>query len=154
MSRLPNPNAYPNDNLPKEKQFTYIYNTASYTVQQNQDIPLDNTGPSTNKIIHNYGSSVVIIKQPGLYKITYVILSESSNNQVAIAINNRVQYDTLYGASDMYQNYGNAILYLREGDVLSLRNIGGELTTPSNTFDNFNVINASLILETMNFGEC
>jgi hypothetical protein len=152
MSRLPNPNSYPVANLCKEKQFAYIFNTAPYTIQTNQDIPLDINGPMTDKLLHNYGSSVVVVKQTGLYKVTYVVTSETSNNQVIIAINNRPQYDALYGAEGSLQNYGQVIMYLREGDVLSLRNIDGVLTTPAATYDNFNVVNVSLIIETMNYG--
>lgn len=152
MSRLPNPNVYPVNNLSKEKQFAYIYNTASYTVLSGQDIPLDFNGPTTDKILHNNGSSIVIIKQTGLYKLSYVVTSDSSNNQVVLAVNNRIVYDSLYGAETSFQNYGQTIMPLREGDVLSLRNIDGVLTTPATTYDAYNVVNVSLILETMNYG--
>jgi hypothetical protein len=152
MNKLPNPNSYPMNNLPKEKQFAYIYGTASYAVQPDQDIPLDNNGAMTDKLIHNYGSSVIIIKQNGIYKLTYVLVSEGSNNQVAVAVNNRVVYDSLYGAEPSMQNYGQLVLYLREGDVISLRNVDGVLSLPALTYDNFNVVNVSVILETMNFG--
>ena len=152
MNKLPNPNSYPMNNLPKEKQFAYIYGTASYAVQPDQDIPLDNNGPMTDKLIHNYGSSVIIVKQTGIYKLTYVIVSESSNNQVAVAVNNRVVYDSLYGAEGGAQNYGQIVLHLREGDVLSLRNLEGVLVLPQLAYDNFNIVNLSIILETMNFG--
>ncbi len=151
MSKLPNPNSYPMSNLCKEKQFAYIYGTASYSVQPGQDVPLDQNGPMTDKIIHNYGSSVIIIKQTCMYKLTYVIVSESSNNQIAVAVNNRIIYDSLYGAEPSMQNYGQLVLYLREGDVISLRNIDGVLTLPALTYDNFNIVNVSVILETMNF---
>ena len=152
MSRLPNPNVYPVNNFSKAKQFAYIYNTASYTVQTGQDIPLDFNGPITDNIIHNNGSSAILIKQTGLYKLTYVIASDNSNNQVALAVNNRVVYDSLYGAEVSYQNYGQTIMYLREGDVLSLRNIDGVLVTPTAVYDAYNVVNVSVILETMNYG--
>lgn len=152
MSRLPNPNSYPMTKMPKEKQFAYIYNTSGYTIQPNQDIPLDFNGPITDCILHNNGSSVIIIKQTGLYKLSYVITSDGSNNQVALAVNNRVVYDSLYGADGLFQNYGQTIIYLREGDVLSLRNVDGVLTTPVLTYDAYNVVNVSLILETMNYG--
>jgi hypothetical protein len=138
--------------MSKEKQFAYIYNTASYTVQTGQDIPLDFNGPITDNIIHNNGSSAILIKQTGLYKLTYVITSDNSNNQVALAVNNRVVYDSLYGAEVSYQNYGQTIMYLREGDVLSLRNIDGVLVTPTAVYDAYNVVNVSVILETMNYG--
>lgn len=151
MSKLPNPNSYPMDNLCKEKQFAYIYGTASYSVQPGQDIPLDQNGPVTDKIIHNYGSSVIIIKQTGIYKLTYVLVSESSNNQIAVAVNNRILYDSLYGAEQSAQNYGQLVLYLREGDVLSLRNVDNVLVLPTIAYDNFNVVNVSIILETMNY---
>jgi hypothetical protein len=151
MSRLPNPNTYPMTTMPKAKQFAYIYNTSSYTIQTDQDIPLDFNGPITDKIIHNNGSSIVIIKQTGLYKVSYVVTSDSSNNQVALAVNNRIVYDSLYGAESSFQNYGQTIIHLHEGDVLSLRNIDGVLVTPVTTYDVYTVINVSLILETMNY---
>jgi hypothetical protein len=151
MSKLPNPNSYPMNGLCKDKQFAYIYGTASYSVQPGQDIPLDQNGPITDKIVHNYGSSVIIIKQTGIYKLTYVVVSESSNNQIAVAVNNRILYDSLYGAEQSSQNYGQQVLYLREGDVLTLRNVDNVLALPALTYDNFNVVNVSVILETMNY---
>jgi hypothetical protein len=143
MSRLPNPNSMPIT----ERQYAYIYNISTCIVNSNADIPFDYTGVITNDLIHNYGSSVIIIKKCGLYKLTYTVVTDSSNNQFAFTINNRNAYNSLYGSDSGLQNYGQVIMNLREGDVLSLRNVSMPLTLLEMTHDSFNMINASLIIE-------
>ncbi len=143
MNCLPNPNVMPTT----EKQYAYIYNIATCLVNSNEDIPFDSNGVLTECFIHNYGSPVVIIKKSALYKIIYTIITDSSNNQFELAVNNRLAYNTLYGSDVGLQNYGQTIMSLREGDILTVRNVSMPVMLTEMSHDSFNIINASLILE-------
>jgi hypothetical protein len=143
MNCLPNPNIIPTT----EKQYAYIYNMTTCVVNSNEDIPFDSNGVLTDCFIHNYGSPVIIIKKTALYKIIYTIITDSSNNQFTLAVNNHSTYNTLYGSDAGLQNYGQTIMSLREGDILTVRNVSMPIILTEMTHDSFNIVNASLIIE-------
>jgi hypothetical protein len=137
----------PNKSGPK---YAHIYNITPRTVNPNEDIPFDSNGPLTHDaIIHNYGSSVIIIKAHGTYKVTFS-LSSATANQVALHVNNNYRYGTLYGNDAGFQNVGQAIIQLCEGDVLSLRNMGqAPIQLSSQPVDVYGLINASMVIESV-----
>jgi hypothetical protein len=138
----------PPPNNVSDVQYAYIYNIRAITVKLGEDIPFDTNGIMTDGLVHNYGSSVVIIKKRGIYKITYNVYSDSSNNQLQLIVNNHPVWGSLYGAALGYQNSGQTIVNLNEGDVLALRNISGaDITLPLLQQDDYSIINASIILD-------
>jgi hypothetical protein len=144
---LPNPNTNPMRHGCNDHAF--IYNITPRNILPNEDIPFDSNGSITPAFIHNYGSSVLIVKRTGIYKITFCVSSDISN-QLALYINNFQRWGTLYGINSGYQNFGQAIIELCEGDVISVRNITQtqiQLTTLN--VDIYGTVNASLLIEAL-----
>ncbi len=129
------------------KHYVHLFNITPRTVQPSEDIPFDSNGAISCGFIHNYGSSVIIAKINGTYKLTFNVSSDLSN-QVAVMVNNYQRYGSIYGNDSGYQNVGQIIVDLREGDVISLRNIGmNPIILSAQNADIYGVVNASLILE-------
>jgi hypothetical protein len=132
---------------PPQSKYAHVFNVTPRIVQPSEDIPFDSNGPISHAFIHNYGSSVVIVKASGSYKVTYSVSSDMSN-QLVIMVNNNPRYGTLYGIDTGFQNVGQAIITICEGDVLSLRNISAHPIQLSTQYiDVYGLVNASLIIE-------
>ena len=128
-------------------QYIYIYNNAPHLVQPNEDIPLDINGIATPAFIHNYGSSVIVIKECGVYKITFNVTADMSANQIGLVINNHVQWGSIYGSSTG-SNWGQMIVLLTEGDVISFRNMSGSpISLIPAYYDIFNITNTSVLVQ-------
>jgi hypothetical protein len=131
----------------EQPQYIYIYNNAAHIVQPNEDIPLDINGIMTPAFIHNNGSSVVVIKECGVYKITFNITTDGSANQIGLVINNHIQWGSIYGSATG-SNWGQLIIPLNEGDVISFRNMSGSpVTLVPAYYDIFNITNTSLLVQ-------
>jgi hypothetical protein len=142
----------PNHDIPecpphKCTNHAFIYNITPHTIAAGEDIPFDSNGSLTSAFIHNYGSPVLIVKHTGVYKITYSVSADISN-QIAIYVNNYQRWGTIYGITAGYQNIGQVVANLSEGDVLSVRNISaGPIQLTTFMVDAYGTVNASMLLE-------
>jgi hypothetical protein len=129
------------------KHHAHVFNITPRTVNPSEDIPFDSNGVISCGFIHNYGSSVIIVKISGIYKLTYTVLSDISN-QIAVTINNYRQYGSIYGNDTGYQNVGQLIIDVCQGDVISLRNISlNPIMLRAYNTDVYGIVNASIIIE-------
>ena len=105
--------------------YGYIYNFTGQAVAVNADVFFDTNGPLLG-VTHTPAADPtgfpITVVNAGTYLINFSV-SGTPPNQFAITVNGAVNNSTVYGAGGgSAQNYGQAILVLAAGDVLTLRN--------------------------------
>jgi hypothetical protein len=100
----------------------FIYNVSAQTVPIESDVIFDSNGVLTNGITHVLGTTQIAVANPGNYEVTYSV-SGVEPNQFALFLNGTLVTGTVYGSGAGTQlNYGQAIIALVAGNVLTLRN--------------------------------
>ncbi len=103
-------------------QYGYIYNQGAEVVPIEADVSFDTNGILTTRIIHAVGTSHIHITSAGIYKVTFSV-SSVEPNQFALFVNGALVPGTVYGSgAGTQQSYGQAIITLADGDVITLRN--------------------------------
>lgn len=122
------------------------YNYAMVRVDNNEAIPFDNNGLTTNTIFHDttvYESSkIFVVLSPGTYKITFLVLTVSSG-AVALVINDELLLENTYEISAANQQIqGFLIEDFEIGDHFGIYHVND-----TNAFMLAEPINASVIIE-------
>jgi Collagen triple helix repeat (20 copies) len=103
-------------------QFGYIYNEGAQVVPLEADVSFDKNGILTTRIIHAVGTSHIHITSAGIYKVAFSV-SSVEPNQFALFVNGALVTGTVYGSgAGTQQSYGQAIITIADGDVITLRN--------------------------------
>jgi hypothetical protein len=133
-------------------EYGYVYNTGAQVVAIEADVVFDTNGVLTGGIGHAPGTSQVVVTNPGIYKVTFVV-SCVEPNQFALSVNGTAIAGTVYGsANGTQQTTGQGILTLAAGDVLTLRNHTSASAVTLQTLAGGTEINtnASLTIEKLN----
>jgi hypothetical protein len=126
------------------KEYAYIYNTGSYLVRFPDAVTFSANGNMTNGISHIPGSSSIIFKTPGVYKIEFSVSANETNQFFIIKNGNPVPVagSTYLSASANQQNTGMVIVDIFPTDIIQLR------SNSSNIFLSGGgaVVNASIMI--------
>ena len=103
-------------------EYGYIYNLSAQVVPLETDIIFDSTGVSTPGITHTPGTAQIFVTNPGDYEVNFYVTAFEPN-QFTLFLNGAPVPGTTYGTGAGTQaNYGQAIITLASGDILTLRN--------------------------------
>jgi BclA C-terminal domain/Collagen triple helix repeat (20 copies) len=130
-------------------QYGYIYNQAAQVVAIEADVTFNTNGILTPGITHTAGTSQIDITSAGDYKVTFSV-SGVEPNQFALFVNGAPATGSVYGSgAGTQQTYGQAIIALAVGDVLTLRNHSSAAAVTLQTLAGGTQtnVNASIILE-------
>jgi hypothetical protein len=130
-------------------QYGYIYNQAAQVVAIEADVTFNTNGILTPGITHTAGTSQIDITSAGDYKVTFSV-SGVEPNQFALFVNGASAAGGVYGSgAGTQQTYGQAIIALAVGDVLTLRNHSSAAAVTLQTLAGGTQtnVNASIILE-------
>lgn len=120
-----------------DQALAYIYSTGATSISGGSGftgstaIPFD-TNAVLVGILHNPGSTDIVIQRTGTYEITYNINS-AQTNQLALYQNSTfIGGSRYFSGSVSKQNNGSVIIQLNAGDVITLRNeTTPEIATPT-----------------------
>lgn len=100
----------------------FIFNVSAQTVPIESDVIFDTNGILNPVIAHTPGTSQITVTSPGSYEITFSV-SGVEPNQFGLFLNGAPVAGTVYGSGAGTQlNFGQALIALIAGDVLTLRN--------------------------------
>ena len=130
-------------------EYAYIYNEGAQTVPVEDTVEFDTNGLSTSGISHAPGDNAIVVYNPGIYKVTYIVTAVEAN-QFAVFVNGALAPGAVLGAGGgARQNTGQMLLQFLAGDVISLVNHSSaaavDLQIPAGgTQSN---VNASILIE-------
>lgn len=102
--------------------FAYIYNNTAQTVAVESDVSFNTEGISCGGITHLNGSSQITVNNTGVYLVWFYVLG-STANQFSVFVNGSSVPGAIYSAGTASTaNIGFALVQLRCGDILSIRN--------------------------------
>ena len=130
-------------------EFAYIYNLGAQVVPIEADIVFDTNGILTTGITHAPGTSTILVTAAGTYKVSFSV-SGVEPSQFAIFVDGILAAGTVYGSgAGTQQNFGQAILSLSAGDVLTVRNHSSAAAVTLQTLAGGTQtnVNASIVIE-------
>ncbi|MDE5946040.1 MAG: hypothetical protein K2G63_01845 [Oscillospiraceae bacterium] len=102
--------------------FAYIYNNTAQTVAVESDVSFNTEGINCGGITHLNGSSQITVNNTGVYLVWFYVLG-SATNQFSIFVNGSSVPGSVYSSAEANTaNIGFALVQLRCGDILSIRN--------------------------------
>ncbi|MCH5299638.1 MAG: hypothetical protein J1E96_07755 [Ruminococcus sp.] len=112
--------------------YAYIYNTTAQTISEDAAVTFSANGALSGTITHTAGTAEIAIGRTGVYLVNYVLTGDDDETQLTMYSNGNPIAGTTYTAADG-NVYGQFIVPIQAGDVLTLVNTGSDCITLSTT---------------------